>query len=57
MTQFNYPVGWEWLAVGAGAAAIVIFASYYFARGRAKPSLRGSLALLRWVAVAMIVVP
>ena len=54
MTQFNNPVGWEWLAVGAVAGAIAIFASYYWARGRVKPSLRGFLALLRWVAAALI---
>src|SRR5438874_332659 len=56
MIHFSYLPDWRWLA-GAGAlAALILLGSYWVAVGRPKWSLRIFLLILRWLAIASVLV-
>ncbi len=55
MTQFTYLPDWRWLVTGGAVSGAILFASYYWARGRAGLSVRLGLLSLRWLTIALVV--
>lgn len=53
--EFTHWPGTPWLLLIAGLAAAAIFASYYWAKGRASRWSRFSLGAIRWIVLATVV--
>ncbi len=55
MIEYSYLPNTLWItAIGCGAAAL-IFASYFWARGRASRGIRAILGMVRWVIVGAVI--
>ena len=56
MTEFTQPFPWPVLAAGCGVAALIVVVSHALSKGPKGPGVRVGLALLRLLALAILVV-